>query len=316
MLAAAAPLYNFNDPAMKPWHLKGSYQLYDGSGNPGEQGTYEYWWLSPKVYRSSWTRAGAARTEWHTANAKAMYQATGDRLFYLEHELEKLMFSPLPDPAKLDAGSAELGMDQMEIGKIKLPCVVVKVRMRPDGRTPVGAATPEGSYCFDPSAPMLRVERIFTSVFVEFNRLTKIQNRILGENIEIAAGRQKLLTFTATETDGLQKDDAALTPPTDAKPLPAQDLPQSSAQGLPAKKTYPVYPIWAKASHISGTVLLDAMIGVDGRVRDIRVLANPSPLLTASAKDTVGQWQYTPYLVEGQPQEVNTVISVVFALGN
>jgi hypothetical protein len=34
MLAAAAPFYDFNDPALKPWHLKGTYQLYDENGKP------------------------------------------------------------------------------------------------------------------------------------------------------------------------------------------------------------------------------------------------------------------------------------------
>src|SRR5664279_2713589 len=64
ILAAAAPHYDFSSPEMKPWHLKASYQLYDLKGKPKEQGTWEYWWASPKVHRSSWTRAGAEHTTW------------------------------------------------------------------------------------------------------------------------------------------------------------------------------------------------------------------------------------------------------------
>jgi hypothetical protein len=43
VFAAAAPFYNFSDPALKPWHLKATYQLYDEKGKPAEEGTFEYW---------------------------------------------------------------------------------------------------------------------------------------------------------------------------------------------------------------------------------------------------------------------------------
>jgi hypothetical protein len=41
MLEAALPQYDFNGTSMKPWHMKGSYQLYDEFGNPAQQGSYE-----------------------------------------------------------------------------------------------------------------------------------------------------------------------------------------------------------------------------------------------------------------------------------
>src|ERR1035438_806520 len=72
ILAAAAPFYDFSSPELKPWHLKAIYQLYDLKGNPTEQGTWEYWWSSPKVHRSTWTRTGAEHTEWSTADRKSV----------------------------------------------------------------------------------------------------------------------------------------------------------------------------------------------------------------------------------------------------
>jgi hypothetical protein len=47
ILAAAQPLYDFNSADLKPWHLKAAYQLYNQSGKPSEEGTFEYWWSSP-----------------------------------------------------------------------------------------------------------------------------------------------------------------------------------------------------------------------------------------------------------------------------
>jgi len=315
MLAAAAPLYNFKDPAMKPWHLKGTYQHFDLDGKPGAQGTYEYWWTSPMVYRSSWTRSGATRTEWHTDDGKAVYQATGERLFYIEHQLEELLFSPVPEMSKLDAASVEFERDQLQIGKIKFPCAKVKLRMHPDGKSPLHPGAPSGQYCFDSSAPVLRIERPFNSYFVEFDRLAKSQSKILAQEITITDGLHKLLTLEVGIPTSLPKDDPALNPSAGAESLKVEDLPAGSAQGMLVKKAFPVYPSQAKYARISGTVILDAMIGMDGRVKDIRVLSTPSGTLSGAAEDAVKQWQYSPYVVDGKPQEVNTIINVIFMLG-
>lgn len=314
MLAAALPQYDFGGTTMKPWHIKGTYQLYDESGNPTQKGSYEYWWESAKVYRSSWNRTDATRTEWHTIDGKTVYKATGDRLFYFEHELETLLFSPVPDPARLDSAGVELTKDQLEIGKIKLPCAEIKARKRSNGATPMLLGVPPGSYCFDPSLPVLRIEHLFDSVYVEFNKLTRTQNRILAQEITITDRLHKLLVFNVGMTDELRSGNAMLSPQLDAIPVATEERPSSPSDGLLLKKVPPVYPPVAKASHVSGVVVLDIIIGKDGRVKDIRVLTTSSPLLTSASKDAVAQWQYAPFIAEGQPQEVNTIINVVFFL--
>jgi TonB family protein len=316
MLAAALPLYDFDGATMKPWHIKGTYQLFDESGNPSQVGSYEYWWKAPRVYRSSWERTDATRTEWHAVDGKTVYRATGDRLFYFEHDLESLLFSPLPDPASLDPTGVEFGEDQLELGKIKQPCAKIIARTRPNGTigtTPILPGVPAGNYCFDPSMPVLRVEHLYNAVYVEFDKLTKIQNRVLAREITITDGRHKLLAFNVGMTDALSTEDEALSPPVDAIPVVAEDRPPG--QSVLAKKVPPVYPYAAKASRVSGVVILDTVIGKDGHVRDIRVLVSPSPLLTSASKDAVSQWQYAPFIVDGKPQEVNMIIDVFFSLG-
>ena len=75
----------------------------------------------------------------------------------------------------------------------------------------------------------------------------------------------------------------------------------------------PVYPPDAKAKGIQGSVILDAEIAKDGRVKSLRVVTGP-PVLTAAAVEAVRQWTYTPYLLNGQPTEVRTTITVNFNL--
>lgn len=75
----------------------------------------------------------------------------------------------------------------------------------------------------------------------------------------------------------------------------------------------PVYPPDAKAAHIEGTVVLQALIAKDGSIQNLRVVSGP-PMLQAAAVDAVRTWKYRPYLLNGEPVEVETQINVVFSL--
>jgi protein TonB len=86
------------------------------------------------------------------------------------------------------------------------------------------------------------------------------------------------------------------------------------AQANLIRQVTPVYPAIAKTAHISGTVLLHAIIGKDGTVQDLQYISGP-PLLMKSAMDAVRQWRYKPTLLNGDPVDVDTTISVVFTLG-
>ena len=86
------------------------------------------------------------------------------------------------------------------------------------------------------------------------------------------------------------------------------------AVGLLQQRTIPVYPPVAKAAKVSGTVVLQATISKEGEVTDLRVVSGP-PLLQQSAMDAVKQWKYRPFLVAGQPVEIETTVNVVFTLG-
>lgn len=75
----------------------------------------------------------------------------------------------------------------------------------------------------------------------------------------------------------------------------------------------PIYPPAAIAAHISGTVTLHAIVGTDGKIRELNVVSGPAEL-TQSAIDAVKQWRYQKTLLNGQPIEVDTTILVVYTL--
>jgi len=76
----------------------------------------------------------------------------------------------------------------------------------------------------------------------------------------------------------------------------------------------PVYPAVAMSARTSGTVILEAVIGTDGAVRDAKVLRS-IPLLDAAALAAVRQWRYTPTTLNGVPVAVVMTVSVRFELG-
>jgi TonB family protein len=78
-------------------------------------------------------------------------------------------------------------------------------------------------------------------------------------------------------------------------------------------KVDPVYPEIARAAKVSGTVLLRAVIGKDGTMQRLDVVSGPD-MLRGAAIDAVRQWTYKPYLLNGNPTEVETTVSVDFSL--
>ena len=75
----------------------------------------------------------------------------------------------------------------------------------------------------------------------------------------------------------------------------------------------PVYPPVAQSARVQGVVILEAIIGPDGRVTDVKVLRSV-PLLDDAAITAVRQWEYTPTLLNGVPVPVIMTVTVNFAL--
>ena len=85
------------------------------------------------------------------------------------------------------------------------------------------------------------------------------------------------------------------------------------AQGLLIREVKPEYPSLARQARIQGSVILQALIGKDGSVQNLRVISG-HPMLVQAAMEAVKQWRYKPYYLNGEPVEVDTQITVNFTL--
>ena len=79
------------------------------------------------------------------------------------------------------------------------------------------------------------------------------------------------------------------------------------------KKIQPAYPTLAKSARIQGAVKFTAIIGKDGTIQNLQLVSG-HPMLVQSAKDAVLQWVYRPTLLNGEPVDVITEITVNFTL--
>ena len=75
----------------------------------------------------------------------------------------------------------------------------------------------------------------------------------------------------------------------------------------------PKYPSGARKAHIEGRVSLEATISDTGNVEDLCVMQGPA-MLQQAAFDAVKKWRYKPFVLNGHPVEVKTLISVDFVL--
>jgi len=88
---------------------------------------------------------------------------------------------------------------------------------------------------------------------------------------------------------------------------------QGVTQGLLVRRIQPTYPPLAKQARIAGAVVLQAEISKDGSIQNLHVISG-HPMLVPSAIEAVKQWKYRPYILNGEPVEVETTITVNFTL--
>jgi protein TonB len=97
--------------------------------------------------------------------------------------------------------------------------------------------------------------------------------------------------------------------------LPSRPLRVSHwAEGNLIYRVQPDYPEIARQVRVQGPVRLRAIIGKGGTIENL-VVESGHPMLVAAAIKAVRQWRYRPYLLNGEPVEVEAEITVNFVLG-
>jgi hypothetical protein len=321
VLAAIAPYYDFNDANIKPWHLKVNYQLEDEKRNPTEQGVFEYWWVSPNVYRSKWTRGDAVHSEWHAADNRTLIQSTGEPLSVFEYWLRSAFVSPLPSAADLDPAKSILVDHSVADSGSHARCIMIvpsEIKEHDARALPFGIY-PE--YCVNKKIPILLGYYNFGTLLTRFVNFTQIQGREMPREIYLVAETREILSAKVEPVDAISATDPALTPPPDAtavNPDKAQ-IRAEAGSALVVKRVAPVAPAdtdSAKITQNQGKIVLQVTIGTDGGIQDVRLVSAQTPSLALPAFLAVSQWKFKPYQIGGEPVTSETTVEVDFPAKN
>lgn len=314
VIAAIAPYYDFMDADLKPWHLKVNYRLGDEQGNPAGEGTFEYWWVSPRVYRSKWTRGNAVHSEWHTLDDKILTQATGEPLSVYEHWLRSTLLSPLPASSDLDSGKSILVDHSVASPNAHTRCIMVvpsEIKEH-DARTLPFGTYPE--YCVNRAKPILLGYYFFGSLLIKSVNFIQMQGKSMPREIYMIAGSREVLTAKVEPVETIDLADPALTPALGATAvdLTKVQINPEAGSALVVKKVAPTNTENTKIAHDQGKVVLLTTIGTDGGVRDVRLVSAQTLSLALPAFESVSQWKFKPYRIKGEPVTAETTVEVDF----
>jgi hypothetical protein len=290
-----------------PWHIKASYEVLD-YGVAVETGSIEEFWVSEKKLKITYAGRGFNQTLYST---DAGGFRVGDQSWPSGAVLaaRNSLFPFFPSYELLK--NSKVDLTDRPVGQSVLKCVTV------DTSSQATAGNSE-VYCFDPNAPILRLFEMSRGASQSvYNGIVSFRGIYVARNILVSTQGKPWVRVHLDVIEALSKiDESSFIPPPGAVAVTGGkvDIDPVIMAGRIIYKVIPEYPETAKSIRTQGVVVLNAVIGKDGRIRDLRPISGPSVLIPSSLK-AVNQWVYEPYLLDGEPVEVGTTIHVVFNLG-
>ncbi|MDE3110954.1 MAG: hypothetical protein KGL02_13565, partial [Acidobacteriota bacterium] len=228
-------------PGLDPWHIRATYQLYDHTGQPEPQGTFEEFWLSPTRFKRTFSSPQFSETELSTD--RGLYRV-GDHDWPNKSEflIHDSLISPIP--GGIGGLGLHLGKKSVSLGTANLECLT----LQSPGVMPIA-----GAYCFEPTQPMLRITVSSNGQSqTEYSDIVLFEGQYIARTIR-SIDRGKIgfsLHVDLIEPLAVSRI-PDLTVPAAAIPIVEPiSLPQIEAPNLLILQLLPVYPPMAKLSHI------------------------------------------------------------------
>jgi TonB family protein len=297
--------------ALAPWHMKMSVQLFDAKGQPGEQGTIEEWWGGPQRDRVVYAMPSYKAAE--LQNGAGFFRTKGaEQPPWMLELLRAQVVHPMPPERDVEGTKAETRKEKF--GKAAFECIMLDRPIKAVAYFPIGLFP---TYCMDAGKDSLRASYDYGSQLILRNGLDEFQGRAVAKDITLSRGGTSAATARVFKLEANAVGDAAFAQSEDLERI-QQPLRVGAATmaGTLLSHVNPSYPATAKERNAVGTVTLQAVIGRDGRVEFIRMVAAPDVDLGNAALAAVKQWIYKPYLVNGEAVEVETTMIVSFSISS
>ena len=307
LMLLAAKTNGLTGSDVQPWHLKASFTLFDDTGAVTDDGTFEEFWVSTHQFKVVYKSKVLSLTDYGTGSGVLRAGAQNPECDLLDKALREF-YAPV-NLAEMTIKNSKFDLQEPEMSGTKLLCLTLKTPHGEPAQGLVGI-----TYCLDTDLPIVRtaVQPDDLRQFIH-EKTIKFQGRYIAGDLDVVNGRNVVLKAHLDQLEPLKSIHAEdFTPPQDATIMPnVYILPSSDGRQQLAKHPNPQYPPIARASHVYGTVVLQAHIGIDGRVSSLYVVSGPA-ILQQAALDAVWNWTYKPYDSDGKKSDVITIVEVSF----
>lgn len=281
-----------------PFHIKISFDLYDLDGQRKETGSIDDWWVGPKTSKIAITGPSLDAI---SPGSEAPF----NRETYLAQQLLRSIVRPIGN--QFTQPRLALNLMSRTDGATRLDCVA----LQPSVSKP---PTPPAQICTEPSSNTLLLQSGDGDFVIHRDGFKSFHGASVPSDVSISYLGRPAIVGNVTLLEDIDGN-------SDQENLPARFLygdgviDATVLTGLKLTSKTPVFPKAAKKAHQHGSVTLIAVITKQGTIRNLDVIATPAPSFSQSAIDAVQTWTYQPFLLNGQPTEVETTINVNYNLG-
>ena len=300
-------------PSAKPWHVELTYDQFDVDGHNVHRGTIEEYYFGPKKYRLSYSSDELQQTD--IATESGLYR-TGEQRWPDLVELQ-ILDEALRPFYRLDAHvQCWSQMDSCtrpdkvnwSVGGVKLNCIIID---RTDTTVPDGALP---KYCFEHDTVPLRYTRGRGVDETIYNNFTVFQDRYVAHDAVVTRAGKPFLKIHTRHLETLTQVDEGL-----FRPAPASSGPLGGRITLSSDVLMDRHLLHREdplfAHHTPGKVTVRFVIGKDGRVLEAEALDGQEEMRKASL-DAIRKFQFRPYLILGEPVEVESRTVFEFNTGS
>jgi TonB family protein len=308
-LERAAKLNGLESPEALPYHLKLGYQIFDSNSAVKDNGTIEVFWASRIKYRIVYSSPNFSQVLYGTKFGLMRSGESKPRSALLGF-IGQNYLEPISNVGGIAGISVEV--EHRAVNGSALECLSVSENFAIASNS---NRVPGYSDCVDPHSYALKAKVFDPHVSEDFfDNPVLFRGRYLpGELRIIRQGTVSAVTHLESIEELSVINEADFIVPADAISMAAR-LPDDVVQGLLVKKVDPKYPKQAKKSKVQGTVIIRIVIGKDGHVSSVEAVSGP-PELQEAVIEAVKQWVYKPYMLNGEPVEVDSTITSVFKIG-
>ena len=300
-------------PSAKPWHVELTYDQFGADGHNVHRGTIEEYYFGPKKYRLSYSSDELRQTD--IATESGLYRS-GEQHWPGLVELQ-ILDEVLRPFYRLDVhvqcwshmdSCTKADKVNWRLGAVKLNCIII------DRTDTIISDSALPKYCFENDTVPLRYTRGQGLDETTYNNFTLFQDRYVAHDAVVMRAGKPFLKIHIQQLENLTQVDHGLFTPAPASSGPlAGRITLSSDVLMDRYLLHQEYPVFSH--HTPGKVKVRFVIGKDGQVLEAEALDGQEEMRKASL-DAIRKCQFRPYLILGEPVEVESQAVFEFNTGS